>query len=283
VNPPDDEARFAPGEQARVDEAMVRVARHGRGPAVVAVLVGGAFLLGLIRPWDWLSSGTGSVATPPAPTTEAGAAAPSPYAGVAGAPSSARTGGGPEPLSGAPTCAYPTTWRTATIQLWAGARARVWTAAEAVPATGVLDPSIPFNLVGSEAVEAIGWCAPVSGPERPPLAARATLYRLVDGIATEVAVDRLEPVARDALGELWLPREGADGRRAAWAPGRYVIRLAAPAGGYERYLGLQVGPPEPKPEPSAAPSPGSSAVPSPESPSAAPSPGPTAAASAPPR
>jgi hypothetical protein len=267
VTPPDDEAHFAPGEQARVDEAMVRVARHGRGPAVVAVLVGGAFLLGLVRPWDWLSSGTGAVATPSVPTAEARTAAPSPYAGAAGAPSSARTGGDPEPLSGAPTCAYPTTWRTATIQLWAGARARVWTAAEAVPATGVLDPSIPFNLVGSEAVEAIGWCAPVSGPERPPLAARATLYRLVDGVAIEVAVDRLEPVARDALGELWLPREGADGRRPAWAPGRYVIRLAAPSGAYERYLGLQVGPPEPRPAPSAVPSPGK----------------PSAAASAPPR
>jgi hypothetical protein len=149
----------------------------------------------------------------------------------------------------------------ATIQMWAGARARVWTAAEAVPATGVVDPSIPFNLVGSEAVEAIGWCAPVSGPERPPLAARATLFRLVDGVATEVAVDRLEPVTRDALGELWLPRVQPEGRRPEWAPGRYVIRLATPSGGYARYLGLRVGLPEPNPEPSAAPSPGAPSVP----------------------
>ena len=104
-------------------------------------------------------------------------------------------------------------------------------------------------------MEAIGWCAPVTGPDRPPLTAEATLFRLVDGVAIEVAVDRLEPAARDALGELWLPQAQAGGRRPLWAPGRYVIRLAAPSGGYERYLGMQVGLPEPKPEPSAAPEP----------------------------
>jgi hypothetical protein len=265
VTPPDDEAGFAPGEQARMDEAVVRVARRGRGPAIVAALVAGAFLIGLVRPWDWLAGDAGAVATPAGIAAEAGGADPSTYAGAAGARPSPRNDGDPEPLSGAPTCGYPTSWRTSTIQMWAGARARVWTAAEVVPATGVDDSSIPFNLVGSEAVEAIGWCAPVSGPDRPPLTARATLFRLVNGVATEVAVDRLEPVARDALGELWLPRMQAGGRRPTWAPGRYVIRLAAPTGGYEQYLGLRVGLPEPKPEPSRA----SASV----APSAPPSPG----------
>ena len=102
-------------------------------------------------------------------------------------------------------------------------------------------PSIPFNPVASDTVEAIGWCAPVTGPDRPPLTAEATLFRLVDGVASEVAVDRLEPAARDALGELWLPQGQAGGRRPLWAPGRYVIRLAAPSGGYERYLGIAGG------------------------------------------
>jgi hypothetical protein len=250
-----DEARLAPGEQARIDEAVVRVARRGRGPTVAAALVAGAFLLGLVRPWDWLTGGAAAAPAPPAMVAEAGRSGASPYAGVAALPSSARTNGEPDPGSAAPTCAYPTAWRTATIQTWAGARARVWTAAEAVAATGVDDPSIPFNPVPSDSVEAIGWCAPVTGPDRPPLAAEATLFRLVDGVATEVVVDRLEPAARDALGELWLPREQAGGRRPLWAPGRYVIRLAAPSGGYERYLGMQVGLPEPGPEPSTSPEP----------------------------
>lgn len=235
-----------------MDAAVVRVARRGRGPAVIAALVAGAFLLGLVRPWDWLG-GSALTAPIPAATADAGGVIPSPFAGVGSLPPSARADGDPAPIVGAPTCGYPTSWRTSTIQLWAGATARVWTAAAAVPATGAGDPSIPFNLVGSEAVEAIGWCAPVDGPDRPPLTARATLFRLVDGVATEVTFDRLEPVARDALGELWLPQEPSGGRRPPWAPGRYVIRLAAPSGGYERYLGIQVGLPEP--DPSATPEP----------------------------
>ena len=249
-----DEARLAPGEQACVDEAVVRVARRGRGPTVVAALVAGAFLVGLVRPWDWFTDGAAAVPAPPAMVAEAGRATPSPYAGVAALQPSARADGDPEPASVARTCAYPTAWRTATIQMWAGARARVWTAAEAVAATGVDDPSIPFNPVTSDTVESIGWCAPVTGPDRPPLTAEATLFRLVDGVATEVVVDRLEPATRDALGELWLPQEQTGGRRPLWAPGRYVIRLATPSGGYERYLGLQVGLREPRPEPTATPS-----------------------------
>ena len=181
------------------------------------------------------------------------------------------------PASQAPTCAYPTAWRTATIQTWAGARARVWTAAEAVAATRVDDPSIPFNLVASDTVEAIGWCAPVTGPDRPPLAAEATLFRLEDGVAIEVAVDRLEPAAPDALGELWLPQGQAGGRRPLWTAGRYVIRLAAPSGGYERYLGMQVGLPEPEPTlaPTLAPEPEPTAARTPEpSPATGPTPAP---------
>jgi hypothetical protein len=241
-----------------VDEAVVRVARRGRGPTIAAALVVGAFLVGLVRPWDWLTGGVVSTPAPPA-TAEGGGATLAPSAGA---------GGDPAPIIGAPTCGYPTSWRTSTIQLWAGARARVWTAAETVPAVGATDPSIPFNLVASEAVEAIGWCAPVSGPDRPPLAAEATLFRLVNGVATEVAVDRLEPAAGDALGELWLPPREPGRPRPLWAPGRYVIRLAAPSGGYERYLGLEVGlpgttpsaAPEAEPKPSAARTPGSPAT-----------------------
>jgi hypothetical protein len=240
-------ARLAPGEQARIDESVVRVARRGRGPTIAAALVAAAFLVGLVRPWDWLAGGSPRVPAPAALVAEEGPTTASPQAGVAGVRASGRADGDAEPAAAAPTCAYPAAWRTATIQMWAGARARVWTAAEAVAATTVDDPSIPFNIVASDTVEAIGWCAPVTGPDRPPLAAVATLFRLEAGVASEVAVDRLEPAVPDALGKLWLPPGQAGGRRPLWAPGRYVIRLAAPSGGYQRYLGIQVGLPKPGP------------------------------------
>ena len=46
---------------------------------------------------------------------------------------------------------------------------------------GADDPAIPFRPIVSEKVTAIGWCAPVDGGERPPLAATATLFRVTDG------------------------------------------------------------------------------------------------------
>jgi hypothetical protein len=107
-------------------------------------------------------------------------------------------------------------------------------------ASGPADRAIPIRAIVAETVTAIGWCAPVGDEERPPHAATATLFQVRDGVATEIAYDQLEPAAPDALGELLVPPAASTGRRSPWAPGRYVIRLAAPGGTYLRYLGLEV-------------------------------------------
>ena len=243
-----------------IEEAIVRVGRRGRGPAIVAALVLGAFLLGMVRPWDWLGGDRRPEAGPS--RTDGSAAVPAGAAPGVAAPAST-------PVR-QPTCGFPTAWRTAAIQNWAGLRARVWTAGEAVRATGPDDAAIPFNPVVSDVVEAIGWCAPVEGAERPPLAAAATLFRLRDGVALEIPFERLEPAGRDALGELWVPQEQTVGRETPWTAGRYVIRLATPTGSYARYLGLEIvltGPgrsPSPEPGTSASPSPSPSPSTSPQ-------------------
>lgn len=286
----DDEARLGRREQARLDESVVTVARRGRGPAIAVALIVGAFLVGVVRPWDWLGSGAGAQAPDLHPGAADGATIEPAGAGSgggepvpgAGAPG-AGAGAGPGGAYQAPTCAYPSSWRTASLQLWAGREARVWTAAEAVVATGPADPSIPFHPIASRQVEAVGWCAPVTGPDRPPAVAAGTLFRLLGGVATQVAVRRLEPAAASALGELWAPVPADDGRPARWPDGRYVIRLATPDGGFVRYLGLEVG----VVDRVAAPSPGAasgrpdgSPAPGPASPALGPSssaPGPASA------
>jgi hypothetical protein len=226
---------------------VVPVAPRGRGPLFVAVLVVAAFAVGLVRPWDWpaaaasgerpggagSASGTFPGEVVPA-TTSADGSGGGPHLGEgdpAGAP--------PAPYR-SPTCASPLEWRAATIESWTGRQARVWTAAEAVAASGPNDPAIPFRPIVSEKVTAIGWCAPVEGSDRPPLTATATLFRIGDRAAAEIPYDRLEPVAPDALGELIVPPAQSVGGRPAWVPGRYVIRISAPGGTYVRYLGLDV-------------------------------------------
>jgi hypothetical protein len=237
-------ARLAPREQARIDDAVVTVARRGRGPGLVAALVAGAFVIGLVRPWDWVDGGPRDTA---GPNPDAGAV------GEAPAASAAPVDGGPAGSYQSPTCAYPSSWRTASLRRWGGREARVWAAAEASSASGPADPAILFHAIPSEVVDAIGWCAPVTGPERPPPAAAGTLFLIRDGVADEVAVDRLEPASANALGQLWAPLPGEDERRRPWQPGRYVIRLATPSGSYVRYLGLDVGRPARSPEPTPGP------------------------------
>jgi hypothetical protein len=254
MTPPGRQVLDRPPDDAPVLPDVALVARRGPGLLIVTVLVVAAFVVGLVRPWDWLGpSGSGGAGHEPGVAgRQAGPGGPVGHA----SPGDGATGGEPAPADGeqasasggsagapfrSPTCASPLGWRAATIETWTGRQARVWTAAEAVRATGPSDTAIPFRPIVSETVTAIGWCAPVEGADRPPLGATATLFRLrTSGPADEIPYERLEPGAPDAMGELLVPPVQSVGRRPAWAPGRYVIRLATPSGSYVRYLGLEV-------------------------------------------
>ena len=185
-DPPDTdvEAVLAPREARLIEESVTAVGQQrGRGPVVVAVLVAAAFLLGLLRPWDL-------VVSPGASSDVLGLPGP---AGIALTGSTLDESTPPPSPTSQITCAQPSQWRSSTIQDWAGRTARVWTAVDVVEASGPDDPAIPFEPVVAASVTAIGWCAPVDGPERPPDVLVATLYRVQDGVARAVPYDRLEP------------------------------------------------------------------------------------------
>ena len=230
---------LAPREEALIESSVTALGRGSRGPVLVTGLVVAAFLLGLFRPWDLL----GPPAAVPAVTTPGlGDAAPDEVTPDDGVPASTGTAlrtAPPVPRT-AITCALPSQWRSSTIEDWTGRQARVWKAVEVVQASGPDDPSIPFEPIVSPTVTAIGWCAPVTGPDRPPQNLTASLYRLRDGAAVQVVYDRLEPAAPDALGELWVPLPRSVGNRPSWPLGRYVIELRSASGGYVRYLGLEL-------------------------------------------
>jgi hypothetical protein len=232
-DPPDadGEAVLAPREASLIEESVTAVGQQrGRGPVVVAVLVAAAFLLGLLRPWDLVVSPDASPDVPgqPGPVGLA----------LTGATDAQRTP--PPSPTRQMTCAQPSEWRSSTIQDWAGRIARVWTAVDVVEATGPDDPAIPFEPIVAASVTAIGWCAPVAGPDRPPDQLVGTLYRVQDGVARALPYDRLEPAKPDALGELWLPRPRGVGNRPTWAMGHYVIELRSESGLYRRFLGLDL-------------------------------------------
>src|SRR4029077_9798899 len=122
-------------------------------------------------------------------------------------------------------------WRSATIQTWAGRRARIWTAVDVARGSGARDPAIDFQVVAGEDFTAIGWCAPVTGDERPPAGVTGRLFRVLDdGGVVEEPYARREPPAPSALGELWVPVDGPQAPVDGWPTGRYVITLSTADG-----------------------------------------------------
>lgn len=232
---------LAPREERQVEESVRLVGRAGRGPAVVGALVVGAFLLGLVRPWDLLVPSAADGPPAPGMTAAPVVSGASDGAVISGPDATSRSGQTPPSVPArALTCAFPSQWRTATIEDWNGRQARVWKAATVVAASGPADPAIPLEPIVAATITAIGWCAPIDGADRPPLTLETALYRVEDGIPTPVAHDRLEPVEPDALGELWVPKPRGVGNRPTWPMGRYVIELRSPSGSYVRYLGLEL-------------------------------------------
>ncbi|HEY2887301.1 MAG TPA: hypothetical protein VGJ17_01690 [Candidatus Limnocylindrales bacterium] len=304
---------FEPQERAMLEEAVRPVARRGRGPTVTIALVVAAFAIGLVRPWDWLGGGAASQARPIGDQAAAsgaiaagvdGSATPAPVPTASAAPGS--------DAAAAQTCAYPQGWRSATLQNYAGRRALVWTAVEAVQATSPLDPAIPFDGIAGDTFTAIGWCAPVDGPDRPPQGTAGRLYRIENGRAVPEPYVRLHPAAPNPLGELWgpvgrasaaSPGPGASPTASApaaspvdgtgllpdeagttgpiWPPGHYVIELGDPADGWARWLGLDIRLSPPVVDPASGPTesvgPAASDGPAPASARPAGSPEPSAA------
>jgi hypothetical protein len=140
-------------------------------------------------------------------------------------------------------CLEPSGWRVYSSERWGGQTVRSWTALTPIDsATGPTDARIPVIPVVSQAVLAIGFCAPVSGSDKPPADATNRVYRLTeitiagDKIrqAAALAPRRIAPVGRASyLGVAYAPPDGA-----SWQDGVYVIHVEGSA--YARWFGIRV-------------------------------------------
>lgn len=226
----------------------VRIAARDRWPVAWAGLIGLFFVGALLKPWD----------TAPLPAAPSGAAA-----ALAPAPDGS---GGPDPLAGLREhCQEPLGWRVYSRELWIGRQVRTWRSLE--PVGRAIEPSdraIPLVALGPF-VDALGYCSPWTGLERPPDDARISAWRdNVDGTAAGMTALPLRAIAPDsptALGALFGPLESS--RPAAspiaaptpaptgWPAGRYVFALRATD--WERWWAVQVASPDASdPDPAAS-------------------------------
>jgi hypothetical protein len=146
-------------------------------------------------------------------------------------------------------CLEPASWRTATIETWRDQTVRVWRAIDPVVASGPDDPAIPIVPAVGNSVAAIGFCAPVVGPDRPsgPVAVEAWRREpaAADGASPApgvVAAGASEPVRLEIrpivpagspspFGALFGPPEAEAEAGTGWPPGVVVFRYAPLAGG----------------------------------------------------
>ena len=144
-------------------------------------------------------------------------------------------------------CLEPASWRTATIETWRDQTVRVWRAIDPVLASGPDDPAIPIVPAVGNSVAAIGFCAPVVGPDRPSGPVTVEAWRrepatgdgaspasgpVVAGAAEPVRIELRAIVPAESpspFGALFGPPEAEAGT--GWPPGVVVFRYAPLAGG----------------------------------------------------
>jgi hypothetical protein len=234
----------------------VRLGSGGRGPAAVAVLIGVFVALALVKPWA------------------GGAGAPHPIPRVPQAPVSAPSA---DPLADLRShCQEPLGWRLYSRERWATMTVRSWKSLDpAFGASGPLDPGIPILPLGAP-VDALGYCSPWTGGERPPADASVSGWRITPEtgygatmLADPIALRPVDPGWPSVLGALYGPPVNRFDSNAVetpgWPGGRYVFAIRAP--GFARWWGvLIVPPPLASPTPAAAPNGGPPASATPASP-----------------
>lgn len=127
-------------------------------------------------------------------------------------------------------CRAPAGWRILTTERWPGRTVAIWWAIEPVVAADPADPRIPYLSILAAGVPALGYCAPLFGPDRPPDTAMVHLWKaLPDGKVEELHPVRLQPPFQSSLVALYAP-PGTAGERldpsATWLTGRYLFSAA---------------------------------------------------------
>ncbi len=201
-----------PGRTEEPFRFEARLVDGDRSPLVVAVVVAAFVGLAFVKPW--------APAAPPA--SPAGSAATEPAAAVP----RPRDTPAPSPIGEAvlELCHDPLSWRTATIETWRDQTVRVWRAIEPAPASRPLDPSIPVVPAVGNAIAAIGYCAPTSGPDHPVGPANIHAWRIDGGAVQTLHLHQIAPVKDvSPYGALFGPPAEL-GSTTSWPNGRVVFR-----------------------------------------------------------
>jgi hypothetical protein len=196
-----------------------------------AALVAGALVVLAVKPW-----------ATDEPSTPAPSGSPSAMSSSIDAPQPSERHRTPDEIVAA-ECLAPSGWRIFTVERWHEQTLRIWWAIAPVVADDPTDPRIPILSLVAIDVPALGYCAPLFGPDRPVPGTIVRMWRAGPGDAiTEIRAPRLQPPFETPLLALYAPPgSGADrlDPTATWPTGRYLFSSS------DRWFGvdLRIEPP----------------------------------------
>jgi hypothetical protein len=215
---------------------LARAGSSDRGPvaavAVMVALVAVAFL----KPWP--SDGT---EVPQATATPSRIGLASPSAGHA-APIALPTMALDPPAT---ACYVDSGWRVCMLGDSAGREIQTWLFGTARrPAAATVTPTTPAVLVVTRGGAGLGLYAPRSSMERltGPSVVSAWQIREETGVTSWIALQQVASIGTYDVpaGAVYRPPPEGLGSGDRWPTGRYIVRLQAPTGGWERWFGMRV-------------------------------------------
>ena len=223
--------------------------------ALAVVLV----VVSIVKPW----AGTdrtqldGVLPSPLPAAANAARPTPSPH-GLAGTPAVPTTAGLATLAPGQVDCGS-SDWQLVTLGSFLRWTVRTWTAVTPVEAGGPGDPSIPVLSLGESDVAGMGACAPAARAGAPSPASRiVAAWRQSAGGATtptftrvalsdldilplgDPAGTRAAPPSTAPASVVELVRPFPATQRGRWPAGRYVLLLASPDSGADRWIAVDI-------------------------------------------
>jgi hypothetical protein len=209
--------------------APVAVASPGRPLVRWVVLATLALAVAVLKPWGGGAAPrpTGLVQAPPTPTS-ADLSSLNPNADGSATGPGSDVASRSEDADVAEMCLNTESWLVASVEDEPGGSVRIWRALDPVTGLRPDDPTVPWVFIGSQGVTALGWCAPIDGPERPSGGTTVEAWSVTGGVARPISLLRIRPVREpSSLGGLYRPAHGSTptSTTGLWSSGRYVFRV----------------------------------------------------------
>jgi hypothetical protein len=222
----------------RSDGSLPVVTRAGpsdRGPVAAVAIVATLVVVALLKPW-------------PADPTRAARASTSPSHVSPASPAASA-----EALVTLPTMAldppatacYPDSgWRVCMLGDSAGQEIQSWLFGTAPPSAATGGPTTPAVLVVTRGGAGLGLYAPRSSMERMTGQSVVSAWQIREGtgVTSWIALQQVASIGTYDVpaGAVYRPPPEGIGSADQWPTGRYIVRLQAATGGWERWFAMEV-------------------------------------------